>query len=156
MERYDLKRPESFKQKKRVGCGPSSGSGKTCGRGMNGQMSRSGSKKRAWFEGGQMPLQRRVPKRGFNNYTRKVYQTVNLAKLESLGAQEITPDILAEKRIISQRNSLVKVLGSGDITKSLKVVADAFSQTAVEKIKKAGGDAIIREYPLKKNDKTGQ
>ena len=72
MDQYEIKRPESFKTRKRVGCGPSSGGGKTCGRGMNGQRSRSGSKKRAWFEGGQMPLQRRVPKRGFNNYTKKV------------------------------------------------------------------------------------
>ena len=131
MERYELKRPESFKQKKRLGCGPSSGGGKTCGRGMNGQLSRSGSKRRAWFEGGQMPLQRRVPKRGFNNYTRKAYQIVSLSKLEILGVSEVTPELLAEKRIISHSTRPVKVLGNGDISKSVKIIADAFSQKAI-------------------------
>ena len=144
---YQLKKPDSIKKKKRVGCGPSSGSGKTSGRGQKGQKSRSGSKRRAWFEGGQMPLQRRVPKRGFNNYTRKEYQVVNISRLVSLNIDTITPEILAEKRVVDHSDRLIKILGSGDITKPVKITADAFSDIAIEKIKKAGGEPVIRKIP---------
>jgi large subunit ribosomal protein L15 len=146
MEQYQLKKPESVKKRKRVGCGHSAGGGKTCGRGMNGQMSRSGSKKRAWFEGGQMPLQRRVPKRGFNNYVFATeVQIVNVSQLDKISAEEITPESLAKAGIIRDSDKKVKILGNGDLTKSVKVTADAFSQSAQEKITKAGGEVIIRD-----------
>ena len=149
-ERYLLKKPDSIKKKKRFGCGIASGKGKTCGKGQDGQMSRSGRKRRAWFEGGQMPLQRRIPKRGFNNYTRKVFQVVDVSVLERLKISEIDPEILKEKGIISHSDRLVKVLGNGDISSTLKVKADAFSKSALEKIKKAGGETAIRSFPIKK------
>lgn len=144
-ETYSLKKPESYKSKRRVGRGPSSGNGKTSGRGMNGQMSRSGSKKRAWFEGGQMPLQRRVPKRGFNNIFKKYYQVVNVSTLNDMSENEITPEVLASHGIISSASKPVKVLGSGEIKSSKKVTANAFSASAREKITGAGGEAVIAE-----------
>ncbi len=145
--KYELKRPDSHKKKKRLGCGTGSGRGKTSGRGQKGQMSRSGSKHYAWFEGGQMPLQRRIPKRGFNNKDyRKEYLVLNLGVINSLDSSEITPLILKDKGIIPNTSVLIKVLAKGDITKSVKIVADAFSKSAVEKIKKAGGDATVRKY----------
>lgn len=143
MENYSIKKPDCIKKKKRVGTGPSAGGGKTCGRGMNGQMSRSGSKRRAWFEGGQMPLQRRVPKRGFNNVFKKDFYIVNISDLEAFGAAEVTPSLLAGKGLIGKSCKSVKILGNGDLTKAIKVSADAFSQSAVEKIKNAGGEAIV-------------
>ncbi len=148
-ERYSLKRPASLKRRKRIGCGTSSGTGKTSGRGQKGQGSRSGNKRRAWFEGGQMPLQRRLPKRGFKNFTRVSYQVVRLSSIEKLGGGDINPVVLKQKGIIARADSPVKVLGNGDISKPVKVYADAFSKSAMEKIKKAGGEAIIREYPTK-------
>lgn len=150
MERYQLKKPESIKRKKRVGCGPGSGKGKTCGRGMNGQLSRSGSKKRSWFEGGQMPLQRRVPKRGFNNIFKINYQVVNISQLEKLNEGDVDHSVMKKRGLIKKSDMIVKVLGNGEISKAFKVYADAFSQSAIEKIKKAGGEAIIRKNPVKK------
>lgn len=155
MELYTLKKPNSVKTRKRKGRGPASGDGKTAGRGMNGQLSRSGSGKRAWFEGGQMPLQRRVPKRGFNNYTQKKYQIINLDILEKIGQDAVTPEVLKEKGLIAQSTGLVKVLGKGDLTKAVKVTADAFSNSSIEKIKKAGGDVIIRERISRKKVNNG-
>jgi len=152
-EQYTLKKPDSIKKRKRVGRGHASGSGKTCGRGQNGQMSRSGSKRRAWFEGGQMPLQRRIPKRGFNNYTKKAYQIVNVSSLNSIDAGELNPDAMMEKGIIKHSDRLVKILGQGDLDKAITVVADAFSDSAIEKIKKAGGDAVIRDFASVKESK---
>ena len=152
-ERYTLKKPDSIKKRKRVGRGHASGSGKTCGRGQNGQMSRSGSTRRPWFEGGQMPLQRRVPKRGFNNYTKKVYQIVNVSSLNIPDVSELKPEDMKARGIIKYSDRLIKVLGSGDIEKAVTVVADAFSASAIEKIKKAGGDAITREFPVKKENR---
>ena len=149
---YQLKKPSSIKRRKRVGCGPSSGSGKTCGRGMNGQMCRSGSKKRAWFEGGQMPLQRRVPKRGFNNIHKKEYQLINLSDIERCSIKDANPEVLLEKGLIKDINKLIKVLGKGEITSSVKIVADSFSSSAAEKIKKAGGEAIIRDLSIKNEE----
>lgn len=147
---YELKKPESIKSRKRVGRGPGSGMGKTSTRGQKGQMSRAGSKHRAWFEGGQMPLQRRIPKRGFNNYTKKDIQIVNLSKIANLDLSEITPMILKEMGYIEYENGLVKILGNGELNKNVKIVADSFSKTAEEKIKKAGGEIILRKIQEKK------
>ena len=148
-QKYELKRPDHIKTRKRVGRGNGSGSGAKCGKGQDGQLSRSGRKRRAWFEGGQMPIQRRVPKRGFNNFTKKEYQIVNLSLLEKLGLPEVGPELLRERGAIGHGDRLVKVLGTGEITKAVKVTADAFSKTAVDKIRKAGGEAITRPVPVK-------
>lgn len=156
MERYELKKPEYIKDRKRVGNGRGSGSGKTCGRGQDGQKSRSGSSKRPWFEGGQMPLQRRVPKRGFNNIFKKQYQLVNVSQLEKLSDSEITPDVLQKNGLIKNSDKLVKILGNGEITKGLKVSADAFSQSAIDKIKKAGGDTSVREFSAAKKEESSE
>ncbi|MCP4137123.1 MAG: 50S ribosomal protein L15 [bacterium] len=153
MEIYTIKKPDSIKKRRRVGCGPSSGSGKTCGRGHNGQLSRSGSGKRPWFEGGQMPLQRRVPKRGFTNIFKKEFQIVNLSQIEKLNIDSVDPEVLEQKNVINKSKKMVKVLGNGDLSKSVKVVADAFSRSAIEKIKKAGGEAVIREVSNEKEEK---
>jgi large subunit ribosomal protein L15 len=142
---YTITKPASHKTRKRVGTGHAAGGGKTCGRGMNGQKSRSGSKKRPWFEGGQMPLQRRVPKRGFNNYFKKEYQLVNVSSLEKMSDSEITVEMLAKKGLIDDVLAPVKILGNGELTKNIKVSADSFSQSAIEKIKKAGGEAVYRD-----------
>ncbi len=150
MERYEIKKPEYIKGRKRVGHGRGSGSGKTCGRGQDGQKSRSVSSRRPWFEGGQMPLQRRVPKRGFNNIFKKQFQLVNVSQLEKISDSEITPEVLQKNGFIKNSAKLVKILGNGEITKSFKVSADAFSQTAIDKIKKAGGDIAVREISSEK------
>jgi large subunit ribosomal protein L15 len=141
---YTLKKPASHKSRKRVGRGMSSGHGKTSCRGQKGQMSRSGAKSRPWFEGGQMPLQRRVPKRGFNNKFRTEFQIVNIGQIAKIGLDEITPQVLVEKGVIKNLSREIKILGNGDLTRSVKVHADAFSASAMEKITKAGGSAIIR------------
>ena len=94
-----------------------------------------------------MPLQRRVPKRGFNNYTRKEFQVVNLSSIDKLGLDSVTPALLVEKRIVNHSDRLIKVLGNGEIKKSVTIVADAFSKSAIEKIKKAGGNPVIRKSP---------
>jgi len=143
MELYTLKKPASIKRKKRVGIGPSSGHGKTSCRGHKGQMARSGAKHRAWFEGGQMPLQRRIPKRGFNNIFKVYYQVVNVSQLDKLEASEITPEVLVKSGLIDSVCEPVKILGNGEISKGKKVFADAFSASAIEKIKKAGGEAVL-------------
>ena len=142
---YLLKKPETQKDRKRVGRGTSSGHGKTSCRGTKGQHARSGSKRRAWFEGGQMPLQRRIPKRGFNNIHKIYYQVVNVQEFANISSSEINPEILAENRIIRKSKDLVKILGRGELNKPVKVIADAFSVTAIEIITKAGGEAIIRK-----------
>lgn len=146
MEQYTIKKPDSIKKRKRVGTGPSAGGGKTAGRGHKGQMSRSGSKHRAWFEGGQMPLQRRIPKRGFNNAIfKKYYQIVNVAQINKIDSNEINPEVLFKSGLIDDKNKPVKILGNGEFNKSAKVTADSFSISASEKIKKAGGEAILRK-----------
>ena len=98
-----------------------------------------------------MPLQRRVPKRGFHNYTKREYQIINVSLFETLGAGEFNPEIMEKEGAITHADKLIKVLGKGDITRPIKVTADAFSSTAMEKIKKAGGEAIIRSLPVKKS-----
>lgn len=147
---YSLKKPDYIKRRKRVGRGNSSGHGSQSGKGHDGQLGRAGRKRRAWFEGGQMPLQRRVPKRGFNNYTKKEFQVINISLIEKLGLPEINPDVLKKEGAITRIDKMVKVLGKGDITKGVKVTADAFSETAAAKIKKAGGEVIVRKMSEKK------
>ncbi|MBP7738035.1 MAG: 50S ribosomal protein L15 [Spirochaetes bacterium] len=151
-EIYLLKKPDCIKRRKRVGRGNSSGHGSQSGKGHDGQLSRAGKKHYAWFEGGQMPLQRRIPKRGFNNYTKKEFQVVNISLLEKLGLSEINPEILKKEGAITRVDKLVKILGKGDITKAVKVTADAYSGSAIEKIKKAGGEANIRKASAKKEN----
>jgi len=135
----------AVKKRKRVGRGEGSGHGGQATRGMNGQKSRSGSKTRAWFEGGQMPLQRRVPKRGFTNINRVEYQAVNLAKLQGLVDDKKVEDgvinagVLYKNGIISKAVVPFKILGGGELTAKLEVEANAFSATAKEKIESAGG-----------------
>ena len=140
----NLKPAEGSKgTRKRVGRGPGSGLGKTSGRGHKGAQSRSGWKYRRGFEGGQMPLHRRVPKRGFTNIFRTEYDVVNLDQLEKLfdkGAT-VTVDALRDKGIVSSRTALVKVLGRGEVTKALTVRAHKFSGKAAEKLAAAGGKA---------------
>lgn len=132
----------SVKKRKRVGRGPGSGYGKTAGRGMNGQKSRSGYSRKRAFEGGQMPLVRRIPKRGFTNIFRKEYNIVNLSDLEKIGLDEFNVEIMIEKKLIRNKNLKVKILGNGDITRKLKVTAHKFSKSAKEKIEKKGGEAV--------------
>jgi large subunit ribosomal protein L15 len=142
-EMYKIKKP-AMKRRKRVGRGGGSGHGKTSCRGQKGQLSRSGSKHRPWFEGGQMPLQRRVPKRGFTNKFKVEVQIINLSDISRLGAVEVDPMILCEKGLIKKADIQVKVLAKGDITRAVTVTADAFSDSAKEKIEKAGGKVLFR------------
>lgn len=132
--------PGSKKDRKRVGRGPGSGLGKTAGRGEKGQKSRSGYSRRLGFEGGQMPLIRRVPKRGFTNIFRTEYSTVNVGELagrEDLG-DRVDPDTLVAKGLV-RKGKLVKVLGDGDLDRALTVAAHKFSKSARAKIEAAGG-----------------
>lgn len=139
----------STHKKKRVGRGPGSGLGKTAGRGHKGQKSRSGYSSRPGFEGGQMPLQRRLPKRGFTNIFKKEWVEVNLAKIdESFNAgEEVTPEILHTRGLVKKAKHDLVILGNGDITKALKISAHRFTKTAKDKIEAAGGEAtlIVRE-----------
>ncbi len=139
-----IKRPAGTKRpSKRRGRGPGSGVGKTAGRGHKGQKSRSGGSTKPWFEGGQMPLQRRLPKRGFTPYNRVEYQVVNVARLERVDGDNVTPQTLRAAGLIGSGNQPVKILGNGDLKKAYKVAAHAFSKSAREKIEKAGGE--VRE-----------
>ncbi len=132
------------KRRKRLGRGPGSGTGKTSGRGYKGQGARSGNKKRPWFEGGQMPLQRRVPKRGFKPLSRNVYQLVNVVALERFeNGQTVDVSLLKKSGLVKSADCPVKVLGDGELTKKLVVQVDAFSKTAQEKIVKVGGEAAV-------------
>ncbi len=132
------------KSPKRVGRGCGSGLGKTSGKGHKGQKARSGGGVRPGFEGGQMPLTRRLPKRGFTNIFAKVYSTVNLADLEIFeDGTVIDAELLKEKRIIRKLNDGLKVLGNGTLTKKLTVKADKFTKSAEQKIVAAGGNAEV-------------
>jgi large subunit ribosomal protein L15 len=126
--------------RKRVGRGPGSGLGHTAGKGEKGQKSRSGYSRRPGFEGGQMPLTRRVPKRGFTNIFKTEYTTVNVSQLADLGA-EIDPQVLVS-RGLARRGRPVKILGDGEVTAALTVQADKFTRTAREKIEAAGGRCV--------------
>ena len=138
------KTPEA-KTRKRVGRGPGSGMGKTSTRGENGQRSRSGASIPAWFEGGQSPLYRRIPKRGFNNARfRTEFATINLSDLNKFNDGDVvTPEILKEKGIVKKQLCGIKVLGNGTLEKKLTVKANRFSSAAVTKIESAGGTAEV-------------
>ncbi|MEJ7712030.1 MAG: 50S ribosomal protein L15 [Pyrinomonadaceae bacterium] len=131
----------STHKKKRVGRGPGSGLGKTAGRGNKGQKSRSGYSQKIGFEGGQMPLQRRLPKRGFTNIFKKQWIEVNLEALEENFNvdEEITPEVLHSRGLIKKAKRDVVVLGTGEITKALRISAHRFTKSAREKIERAGG-----------------
>ena len=145
MRLNSLKSPLSLdKNRKRLGRGRASGTGKTAGRGNKGYHSRSGSKQRPWFEGGQMPLQRRVPKRGFSNSLfKKEFQIISISKILKLGINKIDLAMMIEKKLIKNTNKPVKVLANGKIDKSIEIFANAFSESAIKKIEKNGGKAHI-------------
>ncbi len=136
--------PGSRQERKRVGRGTGSGMGKTSTRGHKGQNARSGGGVRPGFEGGQNPLYRRLPKRGFTNPTRKEYAIVNIEELNSFEAgTEVTPELLFEQGIVKNAKSGIKFLGNGEVTVKLTVKANKFSQSAVEKIEAAGGKTEV-------------
>lgn len=146
MKLNELKYNEgSKKDPKRLGRGSSSGTGKTSGRGENGQKKRSGGKVRIGFEGGQLPLFRRLPKRGFSNAMfKKTYATINLSDLNKFeDGTTVTPELLIEMGIIKKQLHGIKVLGNGSLDKKLTVRAHAFSSTAKEKIEQKGGKAEV-------------
>jgi large subunit ribosomal protein L15 len=147
---HNIGAPEGAnRNKKRVGRGPGSGHGKTSTRGHKGQKSRSGYSGRAGFEGGQMPLQRRLPKRGFTNIFKKEWIEVNLAELEQRfeASDDVTPELMVERGMIKKgklsRYHGVVVLGKGKLTKALKITANRFSEAAREKIEAAGGVVTV-------------
>jgi large subunit ribosomal protein L15 len=138
--------PGSTKHRKVVGRGRGSGHGTTAGRGGKGQTARTGSSIPAWFEGGQMPLIRRLPKRGFTNVFKKDYAIINVELLERFeSGQEVTPALLVSKGLIRPRSDGLKVLGTGALTKALMVHAHKFSQSAAAKIEAAGGKVQVIE-----------
>lgn len=145
MKLHELKpNPGSSKNRKRLGRGTASGQGKTAGRGMNGQKSRSGGGVRPGFEGGQMPLYRRLPKRGFTNIFGTQFAEINVEVLNKFeDGAEITPELLKSEGIIKKQLDGVKVLGNGELAKKLTVKAHKFSKSAVEKIEAAGGKAEV-------------
>ena len=145
MKLHELKAvPGATKAPKRKGRGTATGQGTTAGRGMNGQNSRSGGGVRPGFEGGQMPLYRRIPKRGFTNIWRTEYTALNVEDLNRFDAGTvITPQLLAEAGIVKQVKDGIKILGNGTIEKNFTVLAHKFSKTAVEKIEAAGGKAEV-------------
>jgi large subunit ribosomal protein L15 len=147
MKLHEIKpAPGSTKRRKVVGRGRGSGRGTTAGRGGKGQTARTGSSIPAWFEGGQMPLIRRLPKRGFTNIFKKNYAIINIAILDRFeSGQEITPALLVSQGLIRSRNDGVKVLGTGALTKTLTVHAHKFSQSAAAKIEAAGGKVQVIE-----------
>jgi large subunit ribosomal protein L15 len=148
----NLRAPKgSTHKKKRVGRGPGSGLGKTAGRGNKGQKSRSGYSSKVGFEGGQMPLHRRLPKRGFTNIFKKVWIEVSLGALEKIfdAGETVTPDLLHDRGLIKKAKRDVVVLGTGEISKALSVSAHRFTRSAKEKIERAGGSATeIKKQPV--------
>ena len=146
MDLSNLRPPKGAKHAKtRVGLGQGSGNGKTAGRGHKGAKSRSGFKHKRGFEGGQMPLHRRVPKRGFHNPFREVYEVVNLDTIAERfdAGTEVTPELLREHGLVRKSSGSVKILARGDIAKAFTVRAHKFSGKAAEKIAAAGGKAEI-------------
>lgn len=133
-----------YKKRKRIGRGIGSGTGKTAGRGHKGQKSRAGWSRHPTFQGGAMPLVRRVPKRGFNNKFALTVASVNVSAIDAAfeDGSEVTPELMKEKNLAKQRYDVLKVLGDGEITKKLKISAHRFSKSAREKIEKAGGEVI--------------
>ena len=146
MELHDLKpAPGAKRTRKRIGRGPGSGTGKTAGRGHKGQKSRSGYSRRFGFEGGQMPLVRRIPKRGFYNRSRVEFQVVNLRDLERVfdNGETVSLDLLVARGLVNKGKKPVKILGMGELTKKLEVQAHKFSNTAQASIEKAGGSCDV-------------
>jgi large subunit ribosomal protein L15 len=144
MNLSNLRAPKKAnRNKKRVGRGMGSGHGKTSTRGHKGQGSRSGSSLMRGFEGGQMPLHRRLPKRGFTNIFRTEYTVLNLDRLAELGENELTIEFFAAKGLLKKHEGLLKILGNGELTTAVTVHAHKFSKSAQEKIEKAGGKAIL-------------
>jgi len=144
------------RKRKRLGCGPGSGQGKTSGKGHKGQKSRSGAKIHPWFEGGQMPLQRRLPKFGFNRAEKVVFQVVNLDDITRRElAGEISPEVLRKSGLIRSTKRPVKILGRGEIAVALTVKVDAVSASAVEKIEKAGGSVEAKAETPSGDESTG-
>jgi large subunit ribosomal protein L15 len=147
MKLHELKNvPGAIHRKKRVGCGEGGGHGKTSGRGGKGQSARSGSSMRPGFEGGQMPLYRKLPHRGFNNYEfRTEIAVVNLRDLAGLdeSVKDVDATALAKAGLIRSGETTVKVLGDGEITRAINITAARFSESAKAKIEKAGGKAIV-------------
>ena len=136
--------PGSTKNRKRVGRGHGSGLGKSAGRGDKGAGQRSGFKRRPWFEGGQMPLARRLPRRGFTNIFKKEFQIVNLNALGDLGIEKIDAQIMFQKGLVRSALKPIKILGDGELNMKLEVTASAFSTSAKEKIEKAGGAVTVQ------------
>ena len=135
----------SVRNSKRIGRGNATGQGRTAGKGHNGYQSRSGTKNRFHFEGGQTPLMRRLPKRGFSNYGfRKEVQIVNLERIASLELDTVNVTILHERGVIKKTDIPVKILGNGELKKPVEITADMFSKSAIEKLEKAGGKAIYK------------
>ena len=146
MKLNELQKAPEAKNRKRVGRGPGSNWGKTSGRGQKGQKSRSGVSISAWFQGGQTPLYRRVPKRGFNNARYRIeFATINISDLNKFfeDGENVTPELLREKGIIKKQLCGIKVLGNGELAKKLTVKANRFSSSAVTKIESAGGNAEV-------------
>lgn len=144
MNLSQLKPPAGQKRaRRRVGRGMGTGRGKTSGRGEKGQKSRSGFSRMLGFEGGQMPLHRRLPKRGFTNIFRKEYAVVNVGRLDKLEGDTFDPNTLRELGVVRKMRDGVKILGSGELSRKIKVQAHLFSETALEKIKAAGGEAEV-------------
>ena len=145
MKLHELKpAPGSRKARKRVGRGPGSGTGKTAGRGHNGQKSRSGYSRMRGFEGGQMPLHRRLPKRGFTNIFRTVCRTVNIDRLNGFAAGSvIDPDALQDAGLLKKGSNQIKILGNGDLNVALTIRAHRFTGAAAKKIEAAGGKAEL-------------
>ncbi|MDV3429262.1 MAG: 50S ribosomal protein L15 [Bacillota bacterium] len=145
MKLHELRPAEGArKAPKRVGRGTGSGLGRNSGKGEKGQNSRSGGGVRLGFEGGQMPLFRRIPKRGFNNIFAKEYVSINVDRLNVFeNGTEVTPEVLLERRVVSKLCDGIKILGDGELTKSLTVKATKFSKAAAEKIEAAGGKVEV-------------
>jgi len=144
MNLSNLKPPPGQKHKpKRIGRGMGSGRGKTATRGSKGQRAGTGFSLMRGFEGGQMPLHRRLPKRGFTNIFKKQYALVNLGRLEKLEGDQFNPQRLAELGVVRKLLDGVKILGSGELTRKIRVEAHLFSRSALEKIQKAGGEAVV-------------
>lgn len=138
--------PGATKKRKRVGRGIGSGHGKTCGRGHKGQKARSGGAKPVWFEGGQTPLYRRIPKRGFKNPFKIEYQIVNIQQLEEKfsDGEVVSPEEMKKRGLIKKVDKPIKILAKGNLTKKLVVIADAFSEKAKKTIEERGGEVKIR------------
>ncbi len=157
MDLSQLKPPAGqTRNKKRIGRGMGSGHGKTSGRGMKGQHAISGFSQKRGFEGGQMPLHRRMPKRGFNNIFRTEYAVLNVSRLNDLPGDNFSPEIIEQTAVLKNLKDGLKILGNGEITRPIHVKAHAFTEQAAAKIKAAGGTVEVIKVvvaPIKRNKK---